>query len=129
MFIGLVTKSTKLDFKNIDSNIIIQNTCMFLKNCDIKITITKCINSNTSSNQESSHNFPIIIDENILVKYIQETLTDRFIDGTIKVFNRDDYEFTFTINVPNNNYQYTGFRNTYKLLKDDTKFILKSKYK
>ncbi|AEX61533.1 putative AAA family ATPase [Megavirus courdo7] len=126
LFIGLVTKSTKLDFKNIDSNIIIQNTCMFLKNCDIKITITKCINSNTSSNQESSHNFPIIIDENILVKYIQETLTDRFIDGAIKVFNRDDNEFTFTINVPNNNYQYTRFRNTYKLLKDDTKFILKS---
>nr|AEX62899.1 putative AAA family ATPase [Moumouvirus Monve] len=119
----MITDTTFIDFCNIGTNIIIQNKCSYVKNKDIKVNVITCVDVST----DSSHinRFPVIIEEEDIAKQVLKVFSDKFINYTTKTFIIQDYEYTVSIHVSRTNKQ-SKYKNTYKLLKDDSDFIIKS---
>ncbi|AGC01871.1 AAA family ATPase [Acanthamoeba polyphaga moumouvirus] len=123
LYTGMITDTTFIDFCNIGTNIIIQNKCSYVKNKDIKVHVITCVDVST----DSSHinRFPVIIEEEDIAKQVLKVFSDKFINYTTKTFIIQDYEYTVSIHVSRTNKQ-SKYKNTYKLLKDDSDFIIKS---
>ncbi|QTF49391.1 putative AAA family ATPase [Acanthamoeba polyphaga mimivirus] len=122
-FIGKITGSTDVHFKNIDSNIVVMNQCIDISNKDVSVFLTKCISLN--SNHDNNIRFPIIIDKKIINRYVKNTFDDTFTDNDYRTYTCDDIEYTFNIKVIGCNTQ-TKFKNTYKLLDDSSPIQIKS---
>ncbi|AGF85417.1 ATPase family protein [Moumouvirus goulette] len=123
LYIGMITDSTHIDFKNIGSNIIIQNKCLYVKNKDVKINVIDCIDVSIDSSK--NNRLPVIIEEEDISKHVLKTFNDRFTNDTIKTLTIKDYEYTVSIHISRANKQ-TKYKNIYKLLKDGSDFIIKS---
>ncbi|QGR53867.1 AAA family ATPase [Moumouvirus maliensis] len=123
LYIGMVTNTTNIDLKNIGSNIIVQNKCSYVKNKDVKINLIDCVDVSTDSS--STNRFPVIIQEEDIIKQIFKVYNDKFTNDTIKTFTFQNYEYTVNLSIFGANKQ-TKYKNIYKLLKDDSEFIIKS---
>lgn len=124
--IGKVKKSTEVDFKFFDSNIIICNQCISVPSKLVKVNIIKCVDVNVPTDTdnammyENSHatRFPIIINKKIIDSYVRNSLIENFADNDIVTYVQNNFEFTFSIKINNANKQ-TKYKNIYEL-KNDT---------
>lgn len=95
MTIGKICEKTQIEFRNVDSNIIIYDKCIEIDCNQVNIYVTKCID------QSKSTMFPLIVDQSVLNRYAKRAFINKFADNDTRTYVNKNIEYTFNVHIIN----------------------------